>query len=245
MATSTIITGQFVRISQVPANIGERIVARLIDYVILIAYVWSTAYVFYETNVFDYSFDFAILVFLIIIYVPVLLYSFLWEMFNNGQSPGKKIMNIRVVKSDGTAPTFSGYLLRWLLYNIDVTFTGGLGVIVVIVSKNSQRLGDLAAGTMVVKEKNYKKIQVSLDEFDHLSENYHPVFPQAADLSLEQVNVITRTLELRTSERNKRVQQLADKIRQLLSINKSSDTTDETLLNTLIRDYQFYALEVI
>ena len=48
---------------------------------------------------------------------------------------------------------------------------------------------------MVIKEKNYRKIHVSLDEFDYLTQNYHPVYPQSADLSLEQVNVITRTLE--------------------------------------------------
>ena len=56
-------------------------------------------------------------------------------------------------------------------------------------------MGDLAAGTMVIKEKNYRKIHVSLDEFDYLTQNYQPTYPQAADLSLEQINVITRTLQ--------------------------------------------------
>jgi len=244
MAESTIITGQFVRISQVPASIGERILARFIDYVILVIYFWSTLYVLASLSLLDKSLDLTVAILLIVLYLPALCYSLLWEMFNNGQSPGKSLVNIRVVKSDGTNPTFSGYLLRWLLYNVDVTFTGGLGVIVVIVSKNNQRLGDLAAGTMVIKEKNYKKIQVSLDEFNHLTENYRPVFPQAADLSLEQVNVITRTLEMRTGERNKHIKQLAEKIRQVLSI-QSSSVEDEMMLNTLIRDYQFYALEII
>ncbi|NDV83059.1 RDD family protein [Bacteroides sp. 51] len=243
MAESTIITGQFVRISQVPASIGERILARFIDYVILICYVWSTIYVFSAIKLFDHSSDLTMGIIVIVFYLPVICYSLLWEMFNNGQSPGKKIVNIRVVKSDGTAPTFSGYLLRWLLYNIDVTFTGGLGVIIIIITKNNQRLGDLAAGTMVIKEKNYKKIQVNLDEFKYLTKDYRPVFPQAADLSLEQINVITRTLEMRTSERSKHIKQLADKIRQLLSIQSNSN--DEAMLNTLIRDYQFYALEII
>lgn len=244
MAVSTITTGQFVRIRQVPASIGERILARLIDYIILIIYVWSTAYTLTASGILDSSWDFSLIVLLIVIYLPVLCYSLLWEMLNNGQSPGKFLINIRVVKSDGTAPSFSNYLLRWILYNIDVTFTGGLGVIVVIITKNSQRLGDLAAGTMVVKEKNYKKIQVNLDEFAHLTEDYRPVFPQAADLSLEQINVITRTLDMRTSERGKHIKQLAEKIRQLLSI-KPSNASDEAMLNTLIRDYQFYALEII
>lgn len=56
-------------------------------------------------------------------------------------------------------------------------------------------MGDLAAGTMVIKEKNYRKIHVSLDEFDYLTKDYRPTYPQASDLSLEQINVITRTLQ--------------------------------------------------
>ena len=58
-------------------------------------------------------------------------------------------MNIRVVKADGTTPSLSAYLIRWLLYGIDVTITGGLGVLVILLTKNSQRLGDLAAGTYI------------------------------------------------------------------------------------------------
>jgi len=67
----------------------------------------------------------------------------------------KRLMNIRVVKSDGSTPSISAYLLRWLLFIIDGPGTGGLGLLVVLLTKNSQRLGDLAAGTMVIKEKNY------------------------------------------------------------------------------------------
>lgn len=104
-------------------------------------------------------------------------------------------MSIRVVKADGSTPSIGSYLLRWLLFPIDVPVTGGLGVLVILLTKNSQRMGDLAAGTMVIKDKNYRKIHVSLDEFDYLTKDYCPTYPQAADLSLEQVNVITRTLQ--------------------------------------------------
>lgn len=244
MSQSTIITGQFVRINQSPASVGERILARFIDYIILAVYVFSTIYVIAEFELFTFSSDLTTVILLLIIYLPVLCYSLLWEVFNNGQSPGKELVKIRVVKLDGTTPSFSSYLLRWLLYSIDVTFTSGLGVIVVLISKNHQRLGDMAAGTIVIKEKSYKKIQVNLDEFDYLSKNYQPVFPQAADLSVEQINIINRTLEVHSPDRNKHIRQLAEKIRQLLSIHQA-DLSDEMLLHTLIRDYQFYALEII
>lgn len=79
-------------------------------------------------------------------------------MFNHGQSFGKKLINIRVVKVDGSTPSIGSYLLRWLLFPIDGPITSGLGLLVVLLNKNNQRLGDLAAGTMVIKEKNYRKI---------------------------------------------------------------------------------------
>ena len=122
--------------------------------------------------------------------------------------------------------------------------TGGLGVLFILLTRNSQRLGDLAAGTMVIKEKNYRKIHVSLDEFDYLTKGYHPVYPQAADLSMEQINVITRTLEPGQKGRARHIALLAQKVQSLLSITPK-DNNPEKFLTTVLRDYQYYALEEI
>lgn len=241
MAESTIITGQFVRISQTPASIGERFLALVIDYFLITLYIYSTVVLLME---FRLSSGFRSFFLLCIIYLPIFCYSFLCETFNHGQSFGKKLMNIRVVKVDGSTPSVSSYLLRWLLFIIDGPLTSGLGLFVVLLTKNNQRLGDLAAGTMVIKEKNYRKIHVSLDEFDYLTKNYHPVYPQSADLSLEQVNVITRTLESGTKDRTRRVAALAKKVQSLLSITPR-DGNQEKFLQTVLRDYQYYALEEI
>lgn len=241
MAESTIITGQFVRISQTPASIGERFLALVIDYFLITLYIYSTVILLME---FRLSSGFRSFFLLCIIYLPIFGYSFLCETFNHGQSFGKKLMNIRVVKVDGSTPSVSSYLLRWLLFIIDGPLTSGLGLFVVLLTKNNQRLGDLAAGTMVIKEKNYRKIHVSLDEFDYLTQNYHPVYPQSADLSLEQVNVITRTLESGTKDRTRRVAALAKKVQSLLSITPR-DSNQEKFLQTVLRDYQYYALEEI
>ncbi|MEY8686531.1 RDD family protein [Bacteroides sp. AN502(2024)] len=241
MAESTIITGQFVRISQTPASIGERFLALIIDYFLIIIYVCATAALLMELHLLS---EFQAIFFLCIIYLPILGYSFLCETFNHGQSLGKKLMNIRVVKVDGSTPTISSYLLRWILFIVDGPLTSGLGIFVVLLTKNSQRLGDLAAGTMVIKEKNYRKIHVSLDEFDYLTQNYHPVYPQSADLSLEQVNVITRTLESGEKNRAQRITSLAKKVQSLLSVTPRDENL-EKFLQTVLRDYQYYALEEI
>ena len=241
MAESTIITGQFVSISQTPASIGERLLALTIDYFLIGIYLISTIGLISEMHL---PSGFGSVFFLIVIYLPVLLYSLLFEIFNHGQSIGKRIMNIRVVKIDGSTPSISAYLLRWLLFPIDVPFTGGLGLLIALLNKNSQRLGDLAAGTMVIKEKNYRKIHVSLDEFDYLTKNYHPTYPQAADLSLEQINVITRTLDSNQKEKARRISTLAKKVQESLSITPR-DNNQETFLQMILRDYQYYALEEI
>ena len=105
-------------------------------------------------------------------------------------------------------------------------------------------MGDLAAGTMVIKEKNYRKIHVSLDEFDYLTKDYRPTYPQASDLSLGQINVITRTLQSGKKDRTRRIASLAKKVQELLSITPH-DGNPENFLQTILRDYQYYALEEI
>lgn len=241
MAESTIITGQFVRISQTPASIGERFLAFVIDCVLLSIYTIST---YYLIDYLSLPSSFTSIFFMLVIYLPALLYFFLSEVFNQGQSIGKRLLNIRVVKADGSTPNISAYLLRALLFPIDGPLTGGLGLLVILLTKNNQRFGDLAAGTIVVQEKNYHKIQVSLDEFDHLTKEYHPTYPQSADLSLEQVNVITKTMASSEKDRERRITQLANKVEGLLSVTPK-DADKEKFLQTILRDYQYYALEEI
>jgi Predicted membrane protein/domain len=235
MANTTIITGQYVQINQTPASVGERIIARLIDMVIIILYLFATISFFNKVP----SLVLYQVSYLLFIILPAVCYSLLFEVFNHGQSIGKMIMNIRVVMADGSSPTFGAYLLRWLLYLIDFTITGGLGLIFILMTKKSQRIGDLAAGTMVIKLNDYRKIKVSLDEYSHLEANYHPVFPQAGDLSLEQINVIEKALSVDGKERYNYISQLSGKIKELLGIN--TQLSDEKFLETLVKDYQYYA----
>lgn len=242
MSQSTIITGQFVCINQTPASIGDRILAFCLDYFFLLIYLISISYTLIALRIPSYSTLFFFLV--VLCYLPALCYSLLCEVFNNGQSLGKRLLNMRVVKADGSTPSLGSYLLRWLLFAIDLPLTGGLGVLVILLNKNNQRLGDLAAGTIVIKENHYKKIQVSLDEFDYLTKGYHPKFPLAAELSLEQVNVISKTLASANKERLRRITQLAQKVRPLLE-SIPEEITDEKFLETVLRDYQYYALEEI
>ena len=247
MADSTIITSQYVQIDQTPASIGERILARAIDILLIAIYLIAAIVVVSaiekESQIFGLLGEDGAIIFSLILMLPVFFYSLLWEVFNQGQSPGKKLLGIRVVMKDGTTPNLSAYLLRWLLLLVDLHITQFIGIICIALSKNNQRIGDMAAGTLVIKEKNYHKINVTLDEFRHLSYDYRPVFHQAENLSLEQVNLINQTLFRYDADRPQRIYELGIKVRDFLHINPP--VNDEALLQTLTRDYQYYALEEI
>jgi hypothetical protein len=75
----------------------------------------------------------------------------LFEVLNQGRSPGKQWMGLRVVQDDGTPIGWSASLLRNLLRFVDMLpFGYFLGAISCLQHPNFKRLGDLAAGTLVI-----------------------------------------------------------------------------------------------
>lgn len=232
MAEKSIVTGQYVRIRQTPASVGERMLAQVIDWVIQAAYFFTWVYIHP---------DFSELMIILIVVLPVLFYCPLCEILSGGQTFGKWLIKLRVIMADGTLPSISAYLLRWLLMIADGPTLGYIGVLVMLLNRNNQRLGDMAAGTLVVKLRSYSKIQVSLDDYDYLTRDYTPAYPQAADLSLEQVDIIQRALD---SDVEERIGQLSQKVQQLLGVSRR-ESNDEFFLRRIVRDYQYYALEEI
>ena len=80
-------------------------------------------------------------------------YGVLFEVFNNGVTPGKRRRRLRVVHDNGTPVRLPASLLRNLVLTVDV-LPGCyfLGIVSLLLTRRFQRLGDLAAGTMVVHE---------------------------------------------------------------------------------------------
>jgi len=226
-----------VRLQPTVASVGDRILAQILDWIILFAYVMLAIIIAADIIKTEWYY-------IITIGVIPLFYTLLMEIFNQGQSVGKMIMNMQVVKLDGSRPTMSAYLMRWLLFLIDGPLTSYMGLLVMVLTRNNQRLGDLAAGTVVIKKQKYKKIQISLDEYDYLSKGYVPRYPQAADLSLEQIDIITHTLSIQQSDFAERTTQLARKVCEKLAIERK-ETDDTAFLRRIVRDYQYYALEEI
>ncbi len=81
-------------------------------------------------------------------------YYIFFEIFWNGQTPGKRWIGLRVIRMDGTPVSFSEVLIRNLVRTLDfLPFAYGVGVITMFASRNSCRLGDLAARTVVVHDR--------------------------------------------------------------------------------------------
>ena len=238
MDNSGFVTGQYVRIKPTVASVGDRIFAQLIDWGILLSYIISVVWLGSKANIRSEWY------YIILVGFVPLFYTLLCEIFNQGRSLGKMAMKMQVVKKDGTSATLGAYIMRWLLFIVDGPMFSFLGLIAIAVTRDHQRLGDMAAGTVVVKHQKYKNIQISLDEFDYLSHNYTPCYPQAADLSLEQVEIITRTLSVGSSDFASRVAVLAGKVREKLNVERK-ETDDAAFLRRIVRDYQYFALEEI
>ena len=239
---SNIITGQYVQIALTPASVGERIFARLIDIVVLFIYAYAAFYfvTYIDENIHDL--DTWVVPFLT--YIPFLFYTAICETLTHGQTVGKFLLHTRVVMVDGSAPTFGAILLRWILLPIDLWLTSGMGTLAIILTRNNQRLGDLAAGTMVIKTDNINQIHVSLDEFYSVSRHYRPTYPEAAELSQGQIDVIEQVMADSANYDEQRVRQLSQKVQQTLGIRPQKGS-DANFLITLLYDYRFYATQII
>ena len=242
MAQTSIITGQYVCIHQTAANIVQRLAAWLIDMIFLyIAGIFVT--VGMMPIIFSLGQETIAVTISVIIFLALMSYPLFMEVFNHGQSIGKYLVGIRVVALDGSTPTLGAYLLRWLLLLIDWGLMG-VGLAFIVFTKNSQRLGDLAAGTTVVK---LSKSTRSINAYDlyFTDSHYTPTYPEAASLSLRQFNVIARTLYYTYNEtRSQNIVRLAEKTKQVLGV-KNNTLNAETFLRTVYNDFQYYASRVI
>jgi uncharacterized RDD family membrane protein YckC len=81
-------------------------------------------------------------------------YYIFFEMLWNGQSPGKRWVGLRVIRADGTPITLSESLIRNLARLVDfLPAAYGIGIVTMFIDKQSRRLGDFAAGTLVVQDR--------------------------------------------------------------------------------------------
>ena len=231
-------TAQNVNIVQNVAGVGERILAFIIDFFVLVFYVIIVSIIYAATGLGTDS-DFLLIM---TIGLPLFLYHLLWEMFWDGRSPGKAVMKLRVVKVDGSKPAFSSYLLRWLLRIIDISLTSGaLALITILFNGRGQRLGDIAATTTVISEK--RTMDLSRTILMDIPEGYVPTYPQVTVFSDREMQTIKSVfMEAKRMGSHNIVLKLADQVTTVMEA-----TTEETpikFLDTVIKDYNFYTQQM-
>lgn len=227
-------TAQNISITQNVAGVGERILAYLIDFVIMVIYVVLAFFMMAGLNVpGDQEW-----LFVSVIFLPLLFYFLLWESLWNGRSPGKAALELRVVKLDGSKPTFSNYLVRWLLRIVDISITSGsVAVVTILLTGRGQRLGDLAAGTTVISEKS----RVGLDRtvLVNVPEDYRPQYPQVtmlSDLDVQEIKEIYR--ESLKNSNYRVIGKLSNKVSDLLQVTPEEKPLQ--FIKTVLKDYSYY-----
>lgn len=225
-------TTQNVTIEHDKAGVGNRVLAFMIDLAIIILFSLAIGYIMDNVGWAESQWV------NILFYFPVFFYDLYMEILNHGQSVGKMIMGLRVVRLDGTSPTIGGYILRWILRPIDVMLSGSIAIICIALTENGQRLGDIAAGTTVVKLRKTEKVS-RLQLVEKMEENYEPQFPEVKALTDKEVNLIKDCLRMQADHTNsKPVLMMTEKVKEKLNIE--SDMRPTQFLYTILRDHTFY-----
>lgn len=165
MKEFSLISPEKVRLEFKLAGIGSRFAAAFVDgvfktilvvfFVVVSCSLWGVGLSgWVDVLEFEEYFSLWGALILLIIFGIVYGYSIFFETIWNGQTPGKRLIKIRVVQGDGSPVTFMQVLVRNMLTIIDqLPFLYAVGMVAVLVTRRNQRLGDLAAGTVVLREK--------------------------------------------------------------------------------------------
>ncbi len=226
-------TAQNVDLAFATAGLGDRILAFLVDIAIVIAYFFLALQLLSAVGGFNTTTW-------VLMQLPPLAYHLAFEVFFEGQTPGKRVRKIRVARLDGAQPTLGQYVLRWLLRFLDVTLSAGLVAVVSIgVTKHAQRLGDLAAGTTVVKVR--RRVRLAEVRYARPEAGYVPVFPQAERLADADVRTLRAVLvKVRLEKRSKATMDLARRAKAAVEDRLGLDPVPMPpleFLQTVVTDY--------
>ncbi len=230
----------------------KRLLAWLIDGVVMVAYGWIgnllMGFLFGSAWA---SHTWAVVLFSL----PVILYHLILEVTLNGQSIGKKVMSIQVISADGGQPSLSQYLIRWCFRVVDfpVWIPGAVaanslpwwctvflfsGIGCVLFSDKSQRIGDLVAGTIIISTQSKTSWQDTV--FMEVETGYLPRFPQVMRLSDKDINTLKSIIDnIRNKNDHDLARRISDRIQSKLSLSTEMDSFE--FLQTLLKDYNYYA----
>lgn len=222
----SVITPEYVQIQFETAGVGSRVIAKLIDYV-LITLIFTLLLILSIPVVIDMSemvgeemgFILAALYLVVFAALP-LAYLVLTEYFM-GRTVGKWLLGLRLITDTGQSPGFWSIFLRNILILADQFFL--IGLIFMWLHGKEQRIGDLAAGTLVIYER--KKREGSLPAFP-LSEEEKDGLRRYDQLGDDQYLLIEEFLKRRRQMNPQRRKRMSEKLLQWIQAEEAAERGD-------------------
>lgn len=241
MPTIDIRTTQNVTIEYELASLWERMVALIIDVVIVAALDFLLVSLISSAISGGASSSMMGVFYGLLPICLFILYQLLSEVLADGRSWGKKIMSLKVVRLDGEEPSLSDYLLRAIFHLVDTLFSVGiLGSLLISSTRQRQRLGDMTANTTVIRTK--QQLQFGLEDILRINtlSNYEPRYPAVRRFNEQDMllikGVIARCSTYNNPAHQKALNDLVERVcRQLELTVIPKDKVN--FLKTLIRDY--------
>ncbi len=240
MSDININTTQNVNINFKISPIGTRLSAYIID--IMIKYAYAFLIISYIVDPIinamgniDYWTEMAIS---IVFMIPFIIYTLTLETLLNGQTVGKKVMNIKVIKIDGFQMSFMDHLTRWIFRLVDMGISlGAIGFISILSTKKHQRLGDMASGTAVITLTKYMTIHHTI--LEEISDTYEPSYPDVIKFNDNDMRIIKETyLNARNNNDDATIKKLVFKIEDVSGI--VCEENYDFFISKIIRDYNYY-----
>ncbi len=234
-------TTQNVNINFTAASLGERILAFLIDYVLIVAYLIAIFYLLANLGLLELEDRWSQIAIQFLAFLPAMLYTVVSEVLMEGQTLGKKVLKIKVVKIDGYQASIFDYISRWVFRVIDIYLgfgTGGIAIISIAFSSKSQRLGDMAAGTAVISIKD--KYNISHTILEEVSAFYQPHYPTVINLSDKDMQIIKDmyTSAIQKNDHNLLIK-LRTKVEEITQTSRGTKT-DREYLDIIMKDYNHF-----
>lgn len=270
MKTHQIKTAQNVNITFTLASVFQRLLAFLIDNILKFCYIYFGIKVF-SFQLFDAGINgdaWTLRALDVIFFLPVTFYSLYSEILMDGQTLGKKLLNLKVMNKEGFKPSITDYIIRWFLRIVDFNFfillyvyvaSLGLeeqyfllvflflfgkmvGFFLILFTNNNQRFGDIIANTIVVYVKD--EIKFSETILENIKENYKPTYPNVIKLSDNDARIIKETFRTAAKFNDyKTLIKLRSKIIEVTEI-KSIHKSDKEFISTVLKDYNYYTQDM-
>ncbi len=172
-------------------------------------------------------------------FLPIFLYAVILETLMNGQTIGKWVMKIRVVRVDGQAASFYHYFTRWLIGIFEIVMTFGIvAFLTVIINKKGQRLGDIAANTVLISIK--PELNLNQTIFKEVTNEYVIIFNEVSKLSDRDINIVNENFKRAIKSGNYEIlEALTRKLETIMEVD-TKQMGYKKFIETVIQDHYHF-----